>query len=135
MIKSSTKEGIALATQAMVEIWAELVRAEEIHPNWPIDPIHATAIVAEEAGEALQAALDTFYGGKHAGKTRVELVQCGAMCVRALMHLDEPVKQKADLSFIEALPLNVGDRAIVQTKDGEKMYVLSSKNEWVEENP
>jgi hypothetical protein len=42
-------------------IMHELRRAEEKHPGWPDDPIHGAAIVAEEAGELSQKALDFFY--------------------------------------------------------------------------
>ncbi|MCL4473540.1 MAG: hypothetical protein M1455_06325 [Actinobacteria bacterium] len=45
----------------MSEIMDELEAAEQKHPGWPDDLIHATAIVAEESGEAIQAAIDFMY--------------------------------------------------------------------------
>ena len=32
----------------------ELIRARDKFPKWPVDPIHAAAIVSEEAGELVQ---------------------------------------------------------------------------------
>lgn len=39
------------------EVIAELNRARTKFPTWPDDPIHAAAVVAEESGELVQAAL------------------------------------------------------------------------------
>jgi hypothetical protein len=36
----------------------EVARAQELHPDWPADPVYQAAIVGEEAGELLHAALD-----------------------------------------------------------------------------
>ena len=65
----------------------ELLRAMDIHPVWPTDLIHQVAIVAEESGEAVQAALNHIYHGEDKEKVRTELIQTGAMCIRALIHL------------------------------------------------
>ena len=74
----------------------ELARAEEIHPHWPEDKIHAVAIITEEVGEAMQAAIDYEYGkvDGYTDKQRLEmmkeeLVQTAAMALRALFHLEE----------------------------------------------
>jgi len=80
-------DGRQKAEMAIIDIINELRRAEAIHPGWPEDKIHAMALVCEEAGEALQAAVDTVYGGDHAGELRNELIHAGAMVIRALMHL------------------------------------------------
>ena len=34
----------------MFKVDTELARAEDLHPDWPSDAIHAAAIVVEEAG-------------------------------------------------------------------------------------
>lgn len=79
--------GHKYATQAISDIVDELQRAEMKHPGWPTDKIHACAVMVAEAGEAMDAALDCVYDDVDVGKIKAELVQTGAMCVRALMHL------------------------------------------------
>ena len=39
------------------DVLIELERAEHKHPNWPADRVRQAAVIAEEAGEALRAAL------------------------------------------------------------------------------
>lgn len=65
----------------------ELHKAELKFPGWPEDKIHAVAIMIEEAGESMQAAIDCVYSDGDIEKLRVELAQTGAMVIRALMHL------------------------------------------------
>ena len=77
------------AMQAISAIVDELKRAESIHIGWPEDKIHMAGILCEEAGEAMQAAIDDTYGGEHAGEMQKELIQAGAMALRSLMHLEE----------------------------------------------
>jgi hypothetical protein len=72
--------------QAIELIIYELRSAQKQHPYFPTDPIHAVAIMAEEAGEAVQASLDFTYGGKHAEKLQKEIIQTGAMAVRNLIN-------------------------------------------------
>ena len=36
----------------------ELRRAKQLFPDWPVDYVHQAGIVAEEAGEAMKAALE-----------------------------------------------------------------------------
>jgi len=38
-------------------IESELHIAKHKHPDWPTDPVHAAAIVAEESGELIRAAI------------------------------------------------------------------------------
>jgi NTP pyrophosphatase (non-canonical NTP hydrolase) len=68
-------------------IFSELRKAEEKHPGWPDDVIHAVGILVEEAGEAMQAAIDHTYSGGDIERLRKELAQTGAMAIRALLHL------------------------------------------------
>ena len=73
---------------ALDAILDELARAIRIYPNWPLDPVHATAIVAEEAGQALRAALDFSYERTpDLDALRVELRQTAAMAIRALYNI------------------------------------------------
>jgi len=71
----------------------ELDRAIAQHPDWPPDPIHAAAIVAEEAGELVQAALHIVYecNDLRAGRERMrkEAIQTAAMAVRFLENLEK----------------------------------------------
>jgi hypothetical protein len=88
------------AIEAIQLIMDELVSAEAKHPLFPNDPIHAVAIMAEECGEAVQAAIDFVYqdGIAHRQvnrrKLQKELAQTGAMAVRNLinMHNFDPIK-------------------------------------------
>ena len=44
--------------QAIDRVLKELARAEAKHPRWPADRLRQVVIMVEEAGEALQAALN-----------------------------------------------------------------------------
>lgn len=65
----------------------EMQRAEEKHPYWPEDPIHAAAIVAEEAGECVQAALQHRYEAASLAPVGEEAIHTAATCVRLLKNL------------------------------------------------
>ena len=73
--------------QANGWITNEILAAEEKHPHWPKDVIHQAAIVAEEAGELVQAALQYHYEGGSPDRVRKEAIQTGAMAHRLLMHM------------------------------------------------
>lgn len=73
--------------KAIALVFDELRKAEAKHPGWPEDKIHAVGILVEEAGEAMQAAIDCTYSGADVEKLRIELAQTGAMAIRALLHL------------------------------------------------
>ena len=70
------------------EVREEMDRAEAKFPGWPVDPIHGAAIVAEEAGEALQAALDYYYDRSDERPLRKELIHTAAMALRFLKNFD-----------------------------------------------
>jgi len=84
--------------EAVKLILAELERAETLHPIFPIDKIHAAAIVSEESGELVQACNDyVFDKVSLPPKTREEYfkllmteeaVQIGAMAIRFLINMD-----------------------------------------------
>lgn len=75
--------------QAIGWIFDQLKKAESQHPGWPSDPIHAAAILAEEAGECVQATIDFVYAGKDIQEAALEAAQCGAMAIRFLLHITE----------------------------------------------
>jgi hypothetical protein len=70
--------------QATSLILAELDRARAKHPKWPADRIHQAAIIGEEAGEALQAALDARYSGGSLSDIDKEVAHTAATCIRFL---------------------------------------------------
>jgi len=69
------------------KILEELARAEEKHPTWPTDLIHAGAIVAEESGELTRATLNHVYENDSGQNMLDEAVQVGAMAIRFLKNL------------------------------------------------
>jgi NTP pyrophosphatase (non-canonical NTP hydrolase) len=76
--------------QKIVEqILDELKRAKKKFPTWPTDPVHCAAVIGEEAGEVIQAALDFFYGrAASRARMREEALQVGAMAIRFLEGLE-----------------------------------------------
>lgn len=69
-------------------IFEELKAAENKHPFWPADLIHAVGILTEETGEAMKEAIDITYAGKPTEGLKKELAQTGAMAIRALLNLE-----------------------------------------------
>lgn len=74
--------------KAVNMIFNELRKAELKHPDWPEDKIHAVAIMIEEAGESMQAAIDLVYAGGDVNHLKKELAQTGAMCIRNLINME-----------------------------------------------
>ena len=65
------------------EIRRELKRARKLHA-WPVDQVHQVAKIAEEAGEALQAANNHLESGASIDFIRVEVIQTIVTCLRWL---------------------------------------------------
>jgi hypothetical protein len=65
-------------------VFLEMYNAERKFPTFPVDPIHAAAVVEEEAGELIQAALQFTYEGGSVDAMAKEAVQVGAMALRFL---------------------------------------------------
>ena len=68
-------------------IFAELQKAELKFPGWPDDIVHGAAIIAEESGEVIKAALDYYYSRGDVAKLIKETAQTGAMAIRLLIYL------------------------------------------------
>lgn len=83
------KKQILKCEKALKLVGNELERACEKHPGWPADPIHQVAIMVEEAGESMQAALQMVYEGGNIVDLKKELAQTGAMCLRCLINLED----------------------------------------------
>jgi hypothetical protein len=65
----------------------ELQLAEKKHPVWPEDPIHASAIVAEETGELIRASLQLKFEGGKLSPLQTEAIQVAAMAIRFLQNI------------------------------------------------
>jgi hypothetical protein len=81
--------------EIVTRIYDEVKRAKAKFPHWPhgypaeTKRIEEAAIIAEEAGEVVKAALDLRPGDPHSRMTVpedyiAEIIQTAAMCVRAL---------------------------------------------------
>jgi len=71
-------------------IFLELGKAEERHPFWPTDKVHAAAIVTEEAGELLQAAnsYEETADKDYLNDMRKEAIQTACVSIRFLLNLE-----------------------------------------------
>ena len=72
----------------------ECIRATKLHPEWPSDPVHASAILNEEVGELTKAVLDWVYHGGDFAELETEAIQVGAMVVRFLVNLEKYKERK-----------------------------------------
>lgn len=83
--------------QHLLAFSMEMKGAEEKHPYWPTeeanydgqaypkgDFLHAAAIVAEESGELIKAAVQFAHEGGQYYAMHTECIQTGAMCLRFL---------------------------------------------------
>lgn len=69
----------------VITILSELDRAEDKHPVWPKDDfVHAAAIVGEESGELIRAALQHHYEKGRYYEMHKEAIQVAAMALRFL---------------------------------------------------
>jgi hypothetical protein len=73
----------------MEEILKELHQAKQKWPRYYSDVIHAAAIIGEEAGEILKAALDYTYDNGAIEDVEKETIQTAAMCIRLLENIDK----------------------------------------------
>lgn len=76
------------ALNILEEICEELFRAEIKFPYWPDDIIHAAAIVNEESGELIRAAIQFTYEDGEIEEVKTEAIQTAAMCIRFLKNLN-----------------------------------------------
>lgn len=72
----------------------ELERAESIHPKFPMATLDQVAIMVEEAGESLRAALNYKYHDQPKSEVVKEVIQTGAMCIRVLKHIGAGITER-----------------------------------------
>jgi hypothetical protein len=82
-----------------LEVLSELARAQAKFPTWPIDPVHAAAIVAEESGELQRAALRYTYESATLEEMVAEARQVGAMAIRFIMNADTLRKRSSPMRY------------------------------------
>jgi len=75
----------------------EIMSAEELFPEWPIDLVHGAAIVAEESGELIRAAMHCQwdYVGGNIENVKTEAIQTAAMAIRMLYNCLERDKNES----------------------------------------
>jgi hypothetical protein len=79
------------------EVLKEYQRAKKKFPSWPVHIVARAAIVGEESGELIQAALQWKYERQHTyegrdgqyDKMKKEAIQTAAMCLRFLEMLPD----------------------------------------------
>ena len=67
------------------DIMMELAKAKNKFPSWPTTTVKAAAIVCEESGELIRAALHHEDEGGTLADCDEEAIQTAAMCIRFLM--------------------------------------------------
>ena len=84
LIEKINRLGLQVVINSIVN---EYERAMSKHPEWPRDVIHAAAIVTEESGELVRAALQFEYEQGEHQSLQNEGIQTGAMAVRFLVNM------------------------------------------------
>jgi len=67
----------------------EVNRAQELFEFWPVDLVHGVSVMAEESGEAVQAALRAVFNSRPEYELRLELIHTAAMCIRLMGAMDK----------------------------------------------
>ena len=75
--------------KVIASVFAEIERAETLHPAWPRDPVKAAALCSEECGE-LVCACNTF-DETRTGKKEIitEAIHTAATAIRLLKNIEE----------------------------------------------
>ncbi len=78
--------------KVIASVFAEVERAENIHPAWPCDPVKAAALCAEECGELVRACND--YDESRGSKKPMvtEAIHAAATAIRFLKNINEEEK-------------------------------------------
>jgi len=70
---------------AIAMVLQEIGAASKKWPGWPSDPVHAAAVVSEEAGELVQAAMNHTYGWGDPKHMLNEAIQTAAVSIRFII--------------------------------------------------
>ncbi|MFW5871270.1 MAG: hypothetical protein ACOCVH_02160 [Verrucomicrobiota bacterium] len=77
-LRINSREWLDIST----DVKEELLQAQYQFPAWPDDIIHGVAIMAEESGETVQAALLHTYEDGALDNVEKEAIQTAAMAIR-----------------------------------------------------
>jgi len=104
------------------ELLFELAKANAKHGPMPDDTVHAAAILAEEAGEALKASLEFVYENGSDSEIRKEAIQTGAMAIKLVLYLDRKFEEALDQECAEDPKETIidTDREARKLEEGEK---------------
>jgi NTP pyrophosphatase (non-canonical NTP hydrolase) len=72
----------------IIEMLYQHGKAIKKHPDFPKDVIHMVSIMAEEAGETIQAANDAVYHNGSLEDVKKEIYHTMATCIRCLDGID-----------------------------------------------
>ena len=118
------------------DIMAELARAEHLYPIFPAvgkrgDHVWAAAIVAEEAGEVLQAANNlAMHGTGSIAHIRRELLHTAAMAIRYLENLEAVERQRInDADDGPASQNEVANEHVVYHQPQEGLTIAATTND------
>jgi hypothetical protein len=98
--------------KSILAIWdealAELDRARKKFPDWPDVIVYQASIIAEEAGEIIQAANDCRLHKASRDQVEIEAIQTIAMCIRFLAGRHELYEryEKAPGRLMRGQPVN-----------------------------
>ena len=76
------------------DMHTKILEAKAKWPQWVTDPVHASAILSEEAGEVTKAMLDWTYSSGTKEHVIHETLQTMAMCYRILENIDNMIPEK-----------------------------------------
>ena len=97
----------------VIEVLAELERAETIHPNFPANEFEALAVWHEEVGEVTKALLDAKHKGSSREDIKTEAIQAIAMGFRFLKNLRE-AEFATDKQLLSEIEQNISDSGIIK---------------------
>ncbi|WP_447881903.1 hypothetical protein [Serratia fonticola] len=101
IIPRSIAEAIEIAVTDMI---VEYHSACGKQSDWPTDAVHAAAILGEESGKTIQAALNFHYGNGDVENMVDEATQTGAMAIRFIINASGYRIQSVETNFDGEIP-------------------------------